>query len=78
MQDGRITEYGQTGGGRVSSTLVQLAGMRVQVEAVVYPELRPEPSVRAVTDCRVVSYHAADLLAQDLRELATGHYREGR
>jgi len=43
VQDGRITEYGQTGGGRVSNTLIRLAGMRVQVEAVVYPELRPEP-----------------------------------
>jgi hypothetical protein len=27
----------------VSNTLIRLAGMRVQVEAVVYPELRPEP-----------------------------------
>ena len=45
MDPVRITEYGQTGGGRVSNTLVQLAGMRVQVEAVVYPELRPEPLV---------------------------------
>jgi hypothetical protein len=33
--------------GRVSNTLFRLAGMRVQVEAVVYPELRPEPVVGA-------------------------------
>jgi len=39
---------------------------------------RRTATVRAVTDCRVVSYLAADLLAQDLRELAAGHYREGR
>jgi CRP-like cAMP-binding protein len=35
-------------------------------------------TVRAVTDCRVVSYLAADLPVRDLRELAAGHYREGR
>jgi hypothetical protein len=42
-EDGKITGYGQSGGGRVSSTLVRLRGMRVQVEAVGYPVLRPEP-----------------------------------
>ena len=47
VQDGTITGYGQTGAGRVSNTLIRLAGMRVQVEAVVYPELRPEPVVGA-------------------------------
>ena len=45
VEDGKITGYGQTGGGRLSSTLVRLRGMRVQVEAVAYPELRPEPVV---------------------------------
>ena len=45
VEDGKITGYGQTGGGRLSSTLVRLWGMRVQVEAVAYPELRPEPVV---------------------------------
>ena len=29
-----------------------------------------------VTDCRIVSYLAADLPARDLRELAAGRYRE--
>ncbi len=43
VEDGKITGYGQSGGGRVSSTLVRLRGMRVQVEAVGYPVLRPEP-----------------------------------
>jgi hypothetical protein len=45
VEDGRITGYGQGGGGRLSNTLIRLAGMRVQVEAVSYPELRPEPVV---------------------------------
>jgi hypothetical protein len=45
VADGKITGYGQGGGGRVSGTLVRLRGMRVQVEAVGYPELRPEPVV---------------------------------
>src|SRR5215469_386949 len=45
VEDGKITGYGQGGGGRLSSTLVRLRGMRVQVEAVAYPELRPEPVV---------------------------------
>jgi hypothetical protein len=43
VEDGKITSYGQSGGGRVSSTLVRLRGMRVQVEAVGYPDLRPAP-----------------------------------
>ena len=46
-EDGKITGHGQSGGGRVSSTLVRLRGMRVQVEAVGYPELRPEPVIGA-------------------------------
>jgi hypothetical protein len=37
---------------------------------------RRTATVRAVTDCRVVSYLAADLPARDLQELAAGHYRE--
>ena len=39
---------------------------------------RRTATVRAVTDCRIVSYLAADLPDRDLRELAAGHYREGR
>lgn len=45
VEDGRIAGYGQDGGGRVSNTLFRLRGMRVQIEAVAYPELRPEPVV---------------------------------
>jgi Cyclic nucleotide-binding domain len=45
VEDGKITGHGQSGGGRVSNTLVRLRGMRVQVEAVGYPELRPEPVI---------------------------------
>jgi Cyclic nucleotide-binding domain len=37
---------------------------------------RRTATVRAVTDCRVVSYLAADLPVRDLQELAAGHYRE--
>ena len=43
VEDGRIVSYGQGGGGYLSSTLVSLGGMRVLVEAVGYPDLRPEP-----------------------------------
>jgi Cyclic nucleotide-binding domain len=43
VEDGRIVAQGQSGGGRVSNTLFRLGGMRVLVEAVGYPELRPEP-----------------------------------
>ena len=50
-----------------------ILGERASVE-----QGRRTATVRAVTDCRVVSYLAADLPARDLRELADGHYREGR
>jgi hypothetical protein len=43
VEDGTIVRYGQGGGGRISSTLFRLGGMRVLVGAVSYPELRPEP-----------------------------------
>ena len=47
VDGGRITGYGQGGSGRISNTLFRVAGMRIQVEAVGYPELRPEPVVGA-------------------------------
>ena len=47
VEDGHITGYGQGGSGRISNTLFRVAGMRIQVEAVGYPELRPEPVVGA-------------------------------
>jgi len=37
---------------------------------------RRTATVHALTECRIVSYLAADLPAPDLRDLATGHYRE--
>ncbi len=40
VQDGRVVTCGQTGGGRISSTLVRIGGMHVLLEAVGYPELR--------------------------------------
>jgi hypothetical protein len=45
VEDGRIVSYGQGGGGRLSSTLVRLGGMRIVVAAVGYPDLRSEPVV---------------------------------
>jgi len=38
---------------------------------------RRTATIRALTDCRIVSYLAADLPLRDLTELATGHRREG-
>jgi hypothetical protein len=43
VEDGTIVRYGQAGGGRISHTLFRVGGMRVLVEAVGYPEVRPEP-----------------------------------
>ena len=37
---------------------------------------RRTATVRALTDCRIVSYLTADLPVKDLQELAAGHYRE--
>ena len=39
VEDGRIVSYGQGGGGRLSSTLVRLGGLRVLVQAFGYPDL---------------------------------------
>jgi hypothetical protein len=37
---------------------------------------RRTATIRALTDCRVVSYRASDLPPDDLRKLAAGHHRE--
>jgi len=37
---------------------------------------RRTATIRALTNCRIVSYLAADLSVEDLRELATDHHRE--
>jgi hypothetical protein len=47
VEDGRIVSYGQGGGGRLSSTLVRLGGLRVLVQGFGYPDLRPGPEVGA-------------------------------
>ena len=58
------TELAQLGPGSVLGERAGLEGSRRTA------------TVRALTDCRIVMYHAADLLADDLRELAGGHRRE--
>jgi hypothetical protein len=45
VQDGRIVDQGLDGYGRVSNTAVGIGGMRILVEAVPFPVLRPEPEV---------------------------------
>jgi hypothetical protein len=40
VQDGRVVACGQTGSGRISSTLVRIGGMHVLVAATGYPELQ--------------------------------------
>lgn len=45
FEDDAVVGFGQAGGGRVSPSAVRMGGMRVLVEAVAYPELRPEPTV---------------------------------
>ena len=42
VEDGKIIASGQTGTGRVSSTLVHIGGMHVMVEAVGFPLLRQD------------------------------------
>ena len=44
VEEGRITGYGQTGGGHIGISRVRL-GVKVDVRAVPLPELRPEPEV---------------------------------
>ena len=43
VEDGRIVRHGRAGAGRVSDTLVRLGGMEVLMEAIGFPDLRPEP-----------------------------------
>ncbi len=45
VEGGRITAFGQGGGGHIGATRMGLAGLRVQFSAVAFPELRPEPEV---------------------------------
>jgi CRP-like cAMP-binding protein len=58
------------------TVLAKLGPGAVLGERASLEEGRRTATVRAVTDCRVVSYLAADLSPEDLRELAAGHHRE--
>ena len=43
--DGRITDHGQLGAGHIGATTMRLGGAGVTVQAVPFPDLRPEPEV---------------------------------
>jgi len=58
------------------TTLARLGPGAVLGERAWLEQGRRTATVRAVADCRIVSYPAADLSPEDLRELATGHHRE--
>jgi hypothetical protein len=45
VQDGRITGWGQDGGGRIGVTRLQLGPKTVTVKAKAMPDIRPEPVV---------------------------------
>jgi CRP-like cAMP-binding protein len=58
------------------AALAELGPGAVLGERASLEQGRRTATVRALTDCRIVSYQAAALPAEDLRELATGHHRE--
>jgi Cyclic nucleotide-binding domain len=58
------------------TVLAKLGPGAVLGERAALEQGRRTATIRAVTDCRVVSYLAADLSSDDLRELAAGHHRE--
>jgi CRP-like cAMP-binding protein len=58
------------------SVLASLGPGSVLGERASLEQGRRTATIRALTNCRLVSYLAADLSANDLRELATGHHRE--
>jgi CRP-like cAMP-binding protein len=58
------------------SVLANLGPGAVLGERAALEQGRRTATIRAVTDCRVVSYRAADLSPDDLRELAVGRHRE--
>jgi hypothetical protein len=43
VRDGRITGYGQTGGGHIGSTSLRVGHKAMVFPAVAFPDLRPEP-----------------------------------
>jgi Cyclic nucleotide-binding domain len=58
------------------TALARLGPGAVFGERASVDNVRRTATVRALTDCHVVSYPAAVLSVKDLRELATGHHRE--
>lgn len=50
VKDGRIVKYGQSGGGRIGSTTMRVAGAELVFEAVALPDIRRVP---VVTDSAV-------------------------
>lgn len=77
---GSITGLGLDGpyqlGSSLSDHFGRLPARTLLGERASLEQGRRTATVRAVTDCRIVSYLAADLPVTDLRELAAGHYRE--
>ncbi len=47
VDDGRIVGHGQSGGGLLCSTLIQLGKKQVAFEAISLPDLQPDPQVSA-------------------------------
>lgn len=45
VQDGRIVDFGQSGGGKISTSKVRIGPYAVLVPAKAFPDLRPEPEV---------------------------------
>src|SRR5689334_745826 len=45
VDNGRIVDYGQSGGGRISDTKVRLAGITMIVAATAFDDLQPPPEV---------------------------------
>ena len=58
------------------TALAELGPGAVLGERASLEQGRRTATVRALTDCRIVSYLAADLPVRDLTELAAGHHRE--
>lgn len=45
VEDGRIVDYGQGGGGHIGATTMRLGSRGVTIPAVAFPDIRPNPEV---------------------------------
>src|SRR5260370_32650976 len=45
VEDGKITAYGQSGGGRIGVTRLKLGPKSITVKAKAMPDIRPKPEV---------------------------------